>query len=75
MLRIKVSLMVILSLCIVDQSISHPGSGASVDGKALCSWSQPHGHGDGEIKIETWLSFKRGAHNPNNPHGRWWASI
>lgn len=68
MLRFNVVLMVILSLYVVNQSISHPGNGATVKAKALCSWDQPHGQGDGEITIETWVEFKRGAHNPNNPH-------
>ena len=68
MLRFNVVLMVILSLCIVNQSISHPGDGAVVKGKALCSWDQPHGRGDGEITIETWVSFEFGTHNTGDEH-------
>ena len=68
MLRLNVVLMVILSLCIVNQSISHPGEGAKIAARALCTWGQPQGQGDGEINLETWVTFDFGTHNSGDEH-------
>ena len=69
MLRFNVELMVILSLCIVNSSIGHPGHGYGVSPEALVSWEPPtSGHGDGTVKADTKIRFWFGTHNADDFH-------
>ena len=69
MLRFNVVLMVILSLCIVNQSIFHPGDGATVQAFADVYWKpHPSGRGNGDVFIESWVKFTAGVHNAGDTH-------
>ena len=58
MLRLIVSLMVILSLCIVHSVIGHPGVGYGISPEAEVGWAPPtSGHGDGTVSSDTKISF------------------
>ena len=58
MLRLIVSLMVILSLCIVHSVIGHPGVGYGISPDAEVGWEPPaSGHDDGTVYSDTEISF------------------